>query len=107
MGRMRRRSDGTPFLRYLAGGARWSLRDLDAAKAEYHAALSLEQEGAQPSYAEAIRRDLANLQIDIDAQRLARDAAGVSRGISLSLTLLGAVLLIATALRSSTPAHAS
>jgi spermidine synthase len=97
----------TPFLRYLAGGAQWSLRRLEAAKAEYQAALSLELEGAQQSYSEAIRRDLASLQIDILAQTLARDAARFSRGLALGLTLVGALLLIAAALRISTPGHAA
>jgi len=55
----RRSRSATPYLRYLCGTARWTLRELHGAAAEYEAAIAL---GPDPQLAATVRRQLEELE---------------------------------------------
>jgi ubiquinone biosynthesis protein UbiJ len=70
----------TPYLRELAGDARWSLRQLRAAAAEYTAGL----DGADEASAARMRGKLANLAVDLDALDRAEAVAVRNGGVALA-----------------------
>jgi len=87
----------TPFLRELAGDARWALRHLRAAGAEYEAALAASHDATAR---QRIEQNLAFVREDL--QRVAAaEACGVRNGWLLTASLLLVGLLGAAWLRSA------
>jgi spermidine synthase len=95
--------DATPYLRELAGDARWSLRQLRAADAEYAAAAST----ADPAAAARLGGKQRDLALDFAALVRAEAAAANNGLFALALTaaLAGAVGLAAW--RRSRPSRAA
>ncbi|MCA8964136.1 MAG: fused MFS/spermidine synthase [Planctomycetes bacterium] len=87
-------SAATPYLRELAGDARWSLRQLHAAASEYRAALELAGDAAGrqrlQGKLDALAEDTAPT---LRAEAVARRNGWLQAGILISLAALGAVLL--------------
>ena len=78
----------SPYLREVAGDARWSMRELQAATAEYEAALALLEPG-DTAVRERLQGNLAQLVLDRGPVLLAERTA--ARNGWLLFALLGAV----------------
>lgn len=72
----------TAYLRELAGDARWTLRQLQAAAAEYTAARQLAEDAAAR---ERLGANLAALSLDLEAQRNARSVASRNGWLELGV----------------------
>ncbi len=86
---VREASKPTPHLRHLAGVLRWLLHDLEGAKLEYQAALTLAPDDQLRA---AVDRDLAALDEILAQQQRARDITTRNRWLALgaaSVFLLG------------------
>lgn len=92
-------AEATSYLRELAGDARWSLRQLRAAAAEYTAGLA----GADEASAARVRGKLANLAVDIDALDRAEAVAARNGGVALACcgVLVGLVIAASSRRASS------
>ncbi|MEC7584533.1 MAG: fused MFS/spermidine synthase [Planctomycetota bacterium] len=80
----------TAYLRYLAGSARWSLRQLRGAQAEYRAGLALQPDEKLRA---SLERQLQGLATELDPRLHAAEVADRNRWLALLLAALGALAL--------------
>ncbi len=89
----------TPYLRELAGDARWSLRQLRGANVEYAAALA----DAEDAAAARVQAKIANLGIDLEALDRAEAVAARNRGVAVACGVALVGLLLAATSRRGRP----
>ena len=89
----RRSRQPSAYLRYLCGSARWSLRQLRGARAEYQAGLALQPDS---DLAARLHRQLGFLEAELAPRRQAEQVAGRNGWLALVAAVFGTLAVLLT-----------